>query len=168
MPTSKAFVQPLEKHVAASPNPTSASSASAQAARYAADAAGPPTTLSPNQIQNNKEEAQIAAEGLSLYRAGTSSTASVASASAAAATAAVDCNDGSWAPTLTNYNKAKTDQNLKKWWFGGEDTDNNTFTGMYEMSAPYNKHAMLTCQSQELQNQLLDSDLSCRFHARRE
>ncbi|KAL2042963.1 hypothetical protein N7G274_004021 [Stereocaulon virgatum] len=148
VPTSRALAQPAEKHVAASPNPTLASSASAQSAMYAADAAGPPTTLSPNQIKINKEEAQIAAEGLSMYRAGTASTASVASASAAAATAAVNCNDGTWAPTLANYNKAKTDQNLKKWWFGGEDTDNNTFTGI-----------------QEFQNQLLDSDLGCRFHA---
>ena len=133
-PTTKASKSSPGKHNAAAPDPTSASSASARSAIYAADAAmmanGPPTTLDAAQIQVSKQLAEISADGARLHAAGTASTASVASASTAAATAPVDCNDGSWALTMNNYNNASTDKNLQTWWFGGKDTDGNTFPGL--------------------------------------
>jgi len=88
---------------------------------------GPPTTLDPVQVQNSIQEAQIAAQGRSLYDAG---TASVASARAAATTAPANCNDGSWDLTVANYNNASTDKNLAVWWAGGIDTDGITYPSM--------------------------------------
>lgn len=53
--------------------------------------------------------------------------ASSAAAARASAIAAVNCRDGTWDLTASNYNKFQSDRNLRAFWFGGSDTDGNSF-----------------------------------------
>ncbi|KAI9760528.1 MAG: hypothetical protein M4579_001613 [Chaenotheca gracillima] len=131
--------RPTAGHASANHHSRKSNTTSATSTSYIDDSylsAGPPTALSPAQLRASSELAQISREGQarkshygSLYSKTHVPTVSLTTDPAAAPTI-VNCDDGTWDLSVANYNRFKTDANLKSFWFGGRDTDGVTYPAL--------------------------------------